>query len=350
MYKNLRCGVIGLGGISATHTGAYLQCPRAELYAICDSSPSWLAFAQKKFNTPKAYVDYRELLADPDIDAVSICLPTGLHAEVTVAALNAGKHVLCEKPMAINADEARQMRDAAVRNDKKLMISQNQRFDQNVQLMKRRVDEGFFGDLYFVRIAWRRPTGMMPGPDAVRENGEHYSRNWFNEKDNGGGVLRDLGCHLLDLTMYIADFPKLISADARCYRKFFPDGYKPGAFVCDSEDLATAHIKFENGLTVQLEVSFGSHVESEVVVTDLYGTKGGASRFGGDGTLTFFRDDDAGNAIAESVTRYAQPYIGTQSRFVDSVLDDLPVPIPAEEGIQVIEALDAIYQSAAVIL
>ena len=340
--KKLKVGVLGLGCISYSHIPAYLGNPDVELVAICDKSESWLAYRAKQLDIPQAYTDYRKLLDNPDIDAVSVCLPTKFHAEASIYALNAGKHVLCEKPMAINADEARAMSEAAAKNNKKLMVSHNQRFDPDVQLMQKRMKEGFFGEIYFARIGWRRSLGMLPEQDLVRENGEHYSRNWFNEKDNGGGVLRDLGSHLLDLTMFITDFPKLVSADASCYRKFYVPGYD-GSFVCDSEDLATAHLKFDTGLSIQMEVSFGSLIEREVLFTEIYGTKGGASRR--DGKLKFIRDA-GGVCETEEITKYDGVHRGTQARFVEAILNDTEVPVTPAQGTNVIEILDAIYKSA----
>ena len=348
MAKRLKVGIIGLGSISPFHIDSYKACPRAEIVAVCDKSESWLEFVKNKHGIPKAYTDYKELLKDSEIEAVSLCLPTYMHAEGTIAALEAGKHVLCEKPMAANARDAKKMHEAAVKSGKKLMISQNMRFDQITQTLHERAESGFFGDIYFARIAWRRPLGMMPGPEDIRENGEKINRNWFNEKDFCGGVLRDLGSHLIDLTMFITGFPKLASADARAYRKFFPEEYKAGNFICDSEDMATAHIKFENGLTVQLEVSFGSFIEEQIILTEIYGTKGGAARRGG--SLKFFAQDGAGNGITEHLTRFKAAHKGPQARFVDCVLDDTEVPVPSEQGVKVIEILDAIYASAGKIL
>ncbi|MCL1793785.1 MAG: Gfo/Idh/MocA family oxidoreductase [Oscillospiraceae bacterium] len=340
--KKLKVGVIGLGCISYAHIPAYQNNPDAELHAICDKSENWLDYRAKQLKISHAYTNYKDLLKNPEIEAVSVCLPTKFHAQAAIDALNAGKHVLCEKPMAINAKEASAMCEAAQKNGKKLMISHNQRFDPDVQLMQKKMKEGFFGEIYFARIGWRRPLGILPEQDLVRENGEHYSRNWFNEKDNGGGVLRDLGSHLLDLTMYITDFPKLASADASCYRKFYVPGYD-GSYACDSEDLATAHLKFETGLAIQMEVSFGSLIERETLFTEIYGTKGGASRR--DGKLKLIRDKSGLCEVTE-VEKYDLESKGPQARFVDAILNDTEVPVTPEQGLNVISILDEIYKSA----
>lgn len=341
--QKLKVGVIGLGTISQTHLERYIEYPRCDLYAICDSDPAWLPDANVLYKPERAYLDYHEMLADPRLDAVSVCLPTRLHPQASIDALRAGKHVLCEKPMALNATEAREMKKAADASGKKLMISHNQRLEDNVQLIKKLADGGFFGDIYLMRIGWRRPLGMMPPHTASRPNGQTYNRNFFNEKNNGGGVLRDLGSHLLDLSLYIAGFPKLETVASSLYRKFYPDDYRPDEYVCDSEDMGVAQLRFGGGLTMQLEVSFGSYVKEDTVFTEVYGTKGGASRR--NGRLELIRYE-GGRMAVEPVTAYERPTEYTQRRFVDAVLDGTDVPITADEGIKVVEVLDSIYAAA----
>lgn len=347
LKSKLNIGVIGLGTISGAHTSVYSSYERANLYAICDSSEKWLSDAKDILKPQKAYLNYKDLLNDPEVDAVSICLPTYLHAEASIAALKAGKHVLCEKPMALNAKEAEAMHNASIESGKKLMISHNQRFDPNIQLIKHQNDEGFFGKIYLVRIGWRRTLGSLPGPNSIRPNGEIYNRNWFNEKSKGGGVLRDLGSHLLDLTMYITDFPELTSLEASCFRKFYPDGYLADEINCDAEDMAVSQLKFNNGMAVQLEVSFGSFVEEDIVFTNIYGTKGGASRRNGE--LKLIKNINGAGTI-DRISRYDIQYKCPQIRFVDAVLDNMQVPVTSEQGLLVIKILDAIYNSAGEII
>ena len=342
MSKKLNMGVIGLGIISGGHLDSFKKYERANLYAICDNDPEWLPDAAKIHAPAKAFLDYHEMLADPGLDAVSICLPTALHAEATIAALNAGKHVLCEKPMALNADEARAMKAAADKSGKTLMISHNQRLEGNVQYMKELADSGYFGDIYMMRIGWRRPMGYPPPTFETRANGKKYNRNFFNEKDNGGGVLRDLGSHLLDLSLHITGFPKPIATVSSLYRKFFNPEVDLTKYPCDSEDMAVAQITFDNGLTMQLEFGFVSHVAEDTVLTEIYGTKAGASRRGQ--TLKLIEAEGTQTVIRPKM--YQRPDKFPQICFVDAVLDNTPVPVTAEEGIKVIEVLDAIYAAA----
>jgi predicted dehydrogenase len=243
--------------------------------------------------------------------------------------------------------DALEMLKASEETGKKLMISHQQRFGGDIQMIKRRQEAGFFGDIYFIRAAWRRPRRAIAGITryARHPNGGLYDRNWFNEKDRGGGVLRDLGTHMIDLALYITDFPELDGAYGNLYRKFYPPDYD-GSFTVDSEDLAAAHIKFAGGLSVQLEVSFGSHIENEVVLTEIYGTKGGASRRFGE--VRFFSGNDDDSCV-EKATDSGIITQSSQAHFIDAILNGTPVPITAAEGAQVVRVMDAVYASGDII-
>jgi predicted dehydrogenase len=343
MKSKINVGVIGLGLISGAHIPIYQKDSRTKLIAICDLEKSWVDFQKENLKVEYAYTDYKELLENKEIDVVSICLPTSCHMEAAIAALEAGKHVLCEKPMAINANEACAMHAVAQKTGRKLMIRQNQRFEAGSQLLKKQIESGVFGDIYFVRTAWRRPLGMMPTPLTIRENNSIYSRNWFNEKDKGGGVLRDLGCHLIDLAMFLTDFPKLIDASCSCYRKFTPEIKDLGIYTFDSEDLASAHLKFDNGMSMQIEMSFGSFIEEEIICTEIYGTKAGASRR--NGVIKFFKNIDG--AYTNEVIRH-NLYSDKNSveAFIDCIQNDSEPPVTSAQGIEIIKILDAMYLSA----
>ena len=353
MNKPLKAAVIGLGTICWGHLDSYRDNENIELYAVCDIDADWAEYVRAKYDAPKAYSDYHELLKDPEIDIVSICLPNKIHAPVTIEALEAGKHVLCEKPMAPTAEDGRRMRDAELKSGKKLMISHNQRFGTDVQIMKKLHDEGAFGDLYHVRIGWRRPLGQMQSPYSERENGTLYNRNWFHEKSQSGGVLRDLGSHLIDLTMYVLGFPELKGAYASAYRKFKPDLSKnPDVdFTFDSEDLISGFVKFENGLSIQMEFSFGSTVEKEQMFTNIYGTKMGVARNGIEQKINLIHVGEGDSYTVEEadpekfgVPAFRHPSYG----FVEAILNDTEVPVPSDQGIKVLEILDELYKESGI--
>ena len=344
--KIYKCAVIGCGFISGEHINAYINSKNSELTALCDTDAQWLEYAKKKYNVKYAYTDYRKLLENPEIDAVSVCVPNKYHAEITIAALEAGKHVLCEKPMAACAADARKMIEAKNRSGKKLMIVQNQRFIPAAQVMKEMNARGEFGQIYHIRTGWRRPMGMMPSPEDKRENGQITNRNWYNEKESSGGVLRDLGVHLLDLAMYITGFPKVTSAAASGYREFKPNmtGQQESKYKFSSEDFVCALINFDNGMSLSLELSFGSAISEEALFTVLYGTKGGAERCK-DELRLIKTDDTFAYTVEQADFSGTKEFISCAHEFIDVLVNDREVPVTPEQCLSVIETLDKIYEA-----
>jgi len=331
----IRVGIIGMGGIAGAHVEGYRRSPHAELFAIGDVDAKWLEFCRQSSNVPHAFADYRKMLELDGLDAVSICLPTHLHGEASIAAMNAGKHVLCEKPMATTVAEAGAMAEAARRTGRRLMISFNQRFDGGTQFLRRYIEAGNLGDIYFARTGWRRPLGMFPQALESRPTGA-YDRNWFNEKARGGGVTLDLGCHMIDKTMYLLGFPEVERVVGKAYSIFEPTMSKKNT----AEDLAAGMIFFKNGLSLQVEVSFGSFVEREVVFVELYGDKGGASLRDG---LKLFSECDGSYITA--VPRNFPPGRHPAEVFAECLVKGEPTPCTPEEGVAVTKVLCAIRES-----
>lgn len=342
--KILRCAVIGCGYISHEHIEAYINNKNSTLIALCNRNEEWLKHEQQKYSVKYAYTDYKELLKNPEIDVVSICTPNKLHCEMTIAALEAGKHVLCEKPMAANAREAKAMIAARDRTGKELMIVQNQRFIPAAQIMREMNRKGDFGEIYHIRTGWRRHLGLIPSPEDTRETGQITNRNWYNEKESCGGVLRDLGVHLLDLAMYITDFPKVKSVAANAHRRFSPQmtDEQKERFSFTSEDIACALITFENGMTLSLEVSFGSPLSEESLFTVIYGDKGGAERSFDD--LKLIRTEDTFSySVEDADFKTAKPFTSCADEFIDALVSGREIPVKPEECLKVIELLDLIY-------
>lgn len=337
--QKLRCAVIGLN-MGLNHVNAYLECPDAELVAVCDCDAAWLKHVQHEKGVSKAYTDYHDLLADPTIDIISNCLPTYLHASTTIEALHAGKHVLCEKPMAVNAREAEAMVAAAKVSGKKLMVSQNQRFTQKAQYLRKCVDEGFFGEIYFARVSWMRPMGGLPSPKATRATGE-YDRNWFNQCEKGGGVLRDLGSHMLDLSLWLMGFPAFEKAISANLSVFAPPFAHSLGVEADAEDFASGLLRFANGSAIQLTTCFVSHSDADRLQYDFYGTKGGA-RFSNQSNLSMYTRMNGAYTAIDPIN-IDSPEGMTQSHFVCSVRDNSEPLVTGAQGVRVIETLDALY-------
>ncbi|MBO4548882.1 MAG: Gfo/Idh/MocA family oxidoreductase, partial [Abditibacteriota bacterium] len=190
MSKKTKVAIIGVGGISEVHIAGYKANPDVELYAFCDINEKRLKEKGAKHGITRLYTDEAEMLkALPEIGAVSVCTWNAAHAPCAIMALNAGKHVLCEKPMALNAKQAEEMKAAAEKNGKVLMIGFMRRFGTNMRVLKDFVDAGDFGDIYYAKARYIRRNGAPGG--------------WFGDKSrSGGGPLIDLGVHIIDMVRY----------------------------------------------------------------------------------------------------------------------------------------------------
>jgi predicted dehydrogenase len=193
MEKKIRVGIIGCGGIAnGKHMPSLKKVAECEMVAFCDIIVSRAEEAAKKFGTAdaKVYEDYKELLKDETIDVVHVCTPNRSHSFITVDALEAGKHVMCEKPMAINSAEAKKMLDAAERTGKKLTIGYQSRFRDDSAYLKAAADAGDLGEIYYAKAT------------ALRRRAVPTWGVFLNEYEQGGGPLIDIGTHALDLTLW----------------------------------------------------------------------------------------------------------------------------------------------------
>ena len=245
---------------------------KVELVAACDiNRPRAEAWA-KKFGFQEVYGDHKEMLARSDIDAISVCTWNNAHAPITIDALRAGKHVLCEKPPAMTVEQALAMQEAEKESGKVLMIGFVRRFGRNADLVLDFAKAGFFGEINFAKVAVTRRCGCPLG--------------WFaNSKLSGGGPLLDNGVHLIDLVRYLTGKPKAVSCFASTYNNIGSrtnvkgvDRYTsvdPSDFN-DVEDLAVGMVKFDNGMTMSLEFSYSEEIEQGHIGVEIYGSKGGA--------------------------------------------------------------------------
>ena len=270
----MKIGIIGVGTIAAFHIEAYQKNPNVEVYAFCDINEKRLKAMGEKYGVTRLYTDKDEMLKLEELDAVSVCTWNSAHAPCSIAALKAGKHVLCEKPMAMNADEARAMKQAADESGKLLMIGFVRRFGNDCAVVKDFLDNGEFGDLYFAKATYLRRHGAPGG--------------WFGDKSrSGGGPLIDLGVHVTDLARYLAGNPKPVSVYGVTFNKLGDrrgmtgrDGYTSSGAgrqdIFDVEDLAAALIRFDSGLVLSLEASFSLNIKEDEGTIELFGTKAGA--------------------------------------------------------------------------
>lgn len=335
----LRVGVIGLS-MGEWHAEAYKKLEKAELVAVCDKDAAWAEHIRAKYEVPNVFADYKEMLAMKDLDAVSVATPTFLHLPMAEAAFAAGKHVLMEKPPAMNVAEAEKMAAAAKASGKTLMYSLNQRFDGDVQYLKRYVGEGHLGEIYFARTLWRRPLGGLPDPVADRPTGKYTDRNWFNEAGKGGGSLRDLGPHVIDVAMWLMGYPELQDACGCAYNRFLPGFLEGTGYKGDADDHAVGFARFKNGASLQFEVSYGQHIDHDEVITELFGSKGGALRWSGRAPKLYGM---AGGAYSTTEPRLQEKRRNAQTEFVEAVLENRAPLVTPEQGIQLMRVIDAVY-------
>jgi predicted dehydrogenase len=336
--EKVRVGVIGMG-MGRNHAVNYKSCPEAELVAICDTDEGRLAEKAQEVQPWRTYTHYEDLLADRDLDAVSIVLPNVLHAPVTLQAIQAGKHVLCEKPLAMNAAEAQMMVDAARAAGRKLMVHFNVRFNPTSRAVKQAIDRGQLGQIYYARSVWHRKRGIP------RLGG------WFTQKAmSGGGALIDLGVHRLDLALWFMGYPAPVSVSGAAYSHLGRRLAEREGKQFDVDDLASAFIRFDNGATLSMETSWASNTElREDQWTQLFGVEGGALirnlNEGYEFEARVYRDYDGD--VATEVPPIPESLETPQQHFCRAILNDTEPEATGEQGVVVMKLLDALYESAA---
>ncbi|WP_127579093.1 Gfo/Idh/MocA family protein [Paenibacillus koleovorans] len=346
--SKLKVGVVGTGGIfRGSHAPAWNSHPAVEITALCDLNKSLAEELAAQYGISRVYTDYREMLANEELDIVDICTANLFHSEVSIAALEGGFHVFCEKPDAIDPLEAQRMADAAEQSGKLLMVMRNNRFVPASKFLKAYIESGAMGEIYTGRTGWVRRRGI-PGRGG-----------WFTNKAlSGGGPLIDLGVHMIDLAIWLMGNPRPVAVSGATYTKFahstlsdtadskFGTAREGGVF--DVEDLATGFIRFENGATLQIEFSWASNVEEGLKFVELRGTKAGCSLKNGELKLM----TEIEQVLCDIVPRFGKdeksPHMHNIHHFIDCVLGQAePINDPAS-GVDMIKILSAIYKSAAI--
>ena len=340
MAKKLRVGVVGTG-FGRYHMEGYSELEDVEICAICDlNRPEAEQFAEQ-YGASQVYEDYREMFAVPELDAVSIAVPNRLHAPMTIAALNKGKHVLVEKPMATSPKDARAMVSAARRAGKRLMVEQAMRFTPEVQLLRAYYDRGEFGHVYYARGTWIRRKGW---PRLNFEPGGTMGRGeWFIRKDDAGwGALGDIGVHFVDLAWYLMGCPKPVTVSGSTWNAVSTAILKQKKMPCEVEEMACGFVRFDNGSALVIEVSWDSHNEP-VEQCRIYGDKGGGGLF----PAKFYRGQDITETI-ELDTHYGGfPVQTAYDHFVDCIRHPKKKMIASgEEIVQIVNILDGLTRSA----
>lgn len=342
MADSLKVGVIGVGGIARTHMPGWEASKYAEVVAGSDIAGDVLEEWGARYGIAKLSTDPRDLFSDPDIDIIDVCTPNMYHTDLVVAALDAGKHVICEKPLAPKPADIQRMIEARDRSGRQLMTAQHFRFKGTSQAMKRELDAGALGDIYHAR-SWMMRRGMIP----VRP-GFVYKRN------SGGGPCIDIGVHILDLTLWFMGNPRPITVSGVAKA---PLAHQEGAFSLwrgdlvpgdmDVEDFAAAFVRFEDGSSLILEVSWLLHHDTpgEDMQMWLYGTRAGCQWPECKFMETNYQTKQMHNRTLQITEDVMEAHALECVEFARSIAEGLPSPVPAEQSLQVMSILDGIYRS-----
>lgn len=344
--KKTNIGIIGAGSISEMHFESYKNNSEVEICSVCDINQQRAQEKAKKYGVGKYYKNYQDLLDSPEIDAVSICTWNDSHAEISIAALRAGKHVLVEKPLCKTVEEAKEIEKAVNEsNGKTLQVGFVRRFGTNTQVLKDFIDSGDLGEIYYAKASCIRALGNPGG--------------WFADKEkSGGGPLIDLGVHVIDLCWYLMGKPKVKSISGNTYNRlgnrsniknksfYKAADYDPAENTV--EDLANALICFDNGASLMVDVSFTLHAKEESINVSIFGDKGGAEI---EPQLQIITEKN--NTILNSTPQidslsfdFNKGFQNEVDHFVSCAKGEKETISPVQDGVEIMKILAGVYESS----
>lgn len=252
--ETVRIGVIGVGQIGKHHLNVYQEIGDAEVVAIADINEGEAARVSEAYGIPHVYTDFRELLRRDDVEAVDVCLHNNLHMPVTVAALEAGKHVYCEKPMAGAYCDAFTMYDKAQELDRKLSIQLNTLFSRETKAAKALIDEGVLGRLYYARSTGFRRRGR-PYVDG------YGNPPFVQKRHSGGGAMYDMGVYHIANVLYLLSNPQVLRISGKAYQETQMDPFRKELSGYDVEELGLGFVRLEDGMTLDVVEAWAIHLD-----------------------------------------------------------------------------------------
>jgi predicted dehydrogenase len=332
---DIRVGIIGAGWPGLTHARAYNEAGGFSVVAVSDLIPDRRQKFIAEFGAQREYSDGLDLIKDPGIDAVSICVPNHLHAPFAIEALRSGKHVLCEPAPALSAAEARKMSAAAEKRGKILMYALQRRYSPHVQAASQAVSKSFLGDVYHARAAWTRTRGIPQGT------------GWFTQRDkSGGGAMCDVGLHMLDLAWHLLGSPRPLAVFAATHRRFAD--LVPNGTPYDVEDSGFALFRFENGKSLELAASWAINQppHQDGTTCRLYGSKGAIEVFTPQGAVLY--RDFSGKDPKQHPLKPPKiaNHLALLRQFRHAIGGKASPQPNGPDGVTLMEMLEAFYQSA----
>lgn len=345
-----RVGIIGAGTIvTHAHIPDFQSIDNVDVVALCDVNEDRVRQVAAEHDVPQPYTDYRRMLDEAKPNIVVVATPNAFHRQMSMDALDAGAHVLCEKPLAVTIDEVEEMVAAAAAKNRTLTVGTHYRYSAPAQACKAQADAGFFGKVYAARSLWQRRRGI-PGFGS-----------WFTRKDlAGGGALFDIGIHALDRALYVMGYPKPVRVTGATFAEFGPrgqglfgwgvDGVAAGTAGArfDVDDMAWAQIRFENDAVLQLQVAWAAHYPEEFR-TQFFGSEGGALI---DGFTDYeFYHDLNGEMVTIKPAQSGRQGVRTYRRLIENFVRHLDGDESAEiitpaETLTSARIIDAILRSA----
>ena len=338
----VKVGLVGVGGISAKHISELLKCPDAKIVAICDINPDTLARrgAELGLDESKRYLDYRELIADPEVEAVEVMTPNRLHAEIAIAALRAGKHVNLEKPVAMNYAEALEIVRAKEESTGELMTCFSYRFQPAVRYAKHLVDSGALGRIVGLNVSYLKESGFWEGRPL----------EWrFVKSEAGSGVLGDLGVHLIDLAQLLAGRATDVCATKKTIVTERPLLDGSGMGKSETDDSCAFLAVFASGAEGCFHVTRCAIGNKNTIKYDVYGTRGSISFNLNDPSVIdlCIGEGDPKSLSFETVTVPKEFYLDQERAFIDMILGKRDALLPTVyDGAESQLIIDGILRSS----
>lgn len=344
--STIKVGIIGAGGIAqGSHIPALQKVKDVEVVAIADINLEKTSEVAQKFNIPNVFTDYKELIAMDELDAVTICTPNIFHKPMSIDALKAGKHVLCEKPVAAKGSDAEEIIATAKANGKFFMAAQVQRFSPITQVLKDFAQRGDFGEIYYVKGGYIRRRGI-PGLGG-----------WFTNKALAlGGCMMDIGVHALDRMYWVIGAPEPVAVSGIVVQKFKENAVDGGwpplhtrrgdvfTGVNDVDDMASGYVKFADGSVLLVEASWAGNCEPYSYL-ELMGTKAGAKITGNDLRIYGEMRDNLVN-ISPVIPQRVDAFFEEMKHFVECIRTGNEPITTGQEIINVAKIIEAIYKSS----
>ncbi len=346
MTDKVRIGIIGTGQIAQTHLKNYAALPEVEVVACADVDAQALARTADVFKVPHAYADYRELLQRDDLVAVDVCLHNNLHRPVTVAALEAGKHVYCEKPLAGSYADGKLMVEAARRTDKRLHIQLSTLYSNETRAAKELCALGELGELYHARSSGTRRRGR-PFVDG------YGSASFVQKAHAAGGALYDMGVYHIAQLLYLLDNPKVSRISGKTYQQLEMDEARRLSSGYDVEELGLGFVRFEGGVTLDIIEGWALHID-RLQGSTLFGSKAGLCLepfgfFKSYGAVMTSGSVDLGAARFrwDNVTPEGRYYGSSQAHWAAALQNRVPLLPTAEIALNTLLISEGIYLSEA---